>query len=274
MSATRTAQSESYLSGDSAHVQWESDYLNPDLDRLYELAFDRIVDAIAPARDATILDAGCGYCFHAIRLARRGLNVTGVDFSDSALREARLNIERAGLVGRVRVEKGDLLALPFPSATFDHVHCWGVLMHIPEVEKALGEFTRVLKPGGKMVLMENAADSLHVRAWEPALRAVKKLMGRSVPERRRTARGVEEWHATESGGLMVRKTNISWLTAFCDRLGFRLVDRFPSQFTEIYANLPGRPVKRAIYRLNQLWFEHVRSPRAAMGNVLVFQHEG
>jgi ubiquinone/menaquinone biosynthesis C-methylase UbiE len=274
MATTRTAQSEAYLRKDSAHLKWETDYLNADLDRLYDSAFDRIVASLGVTPGATILDAGCGYCFHAMRLARRGLKVTGVDFSEAALEEARRNVERAGLQDEIRVQKGDLLALPFDDSTFDHVSCWGVLMHIPEIEKVLAEFARVLKPGGKLVLMENAMGSLHVRLWEPALSAIKRLLGRPVQERRRTERGIEEWFSVEDGGLLVRKTDMDWLERSCAALGLRLVDRFPSQFTELYVHLPTPALKKLVYRFNQLWFDRIRSHHGAMGNVLVFQNRG
>jgi SAM-dependent methyltransferase len=271
--AARTTQSESYLSGAQVHQLWQSDYLNPSLDRLYDLAFDRIVHSLAPAPGATLLDAGCGYCFHAIRLARHGLKVTGVDFSESALGEARQNVARSGLRDSIHVEQGSLLGLPFAPASFDYVNCWGVLMHIPEIEKALGELARVLKPNGKLVLMENDMRSLHVRFWEPTLRIFKRALRRQVPERKLTERGVEEWLPTDDGGLLVRKTDMDWLARHCATLGLRLIDRFPSQFTELYANLPARALKKAVYWFNQAWFERVRSTRGAMGNVLVFQKD-
>src|SRR5260370_18011772 len=66
------------------HEQWESVYLNPDLDRLYDRIFERIVKILSLRPDQTLLDAGCGYCFHAVRLARSGVEVTALDFSDPA----------------------------------------------------------------------------------------------------------------------------------------------------------------------------------------------
>lgn len=267
---TKTEQSLSYLGSEQIHEQWQSDFLNADMDRLYDLAFERIVQSLAPAPNATILDAGCGYCFHAVRLAKGGLRVTGVDFSKAALREARTTIKRAGFSDRIQIQQGDLLELPFADASFDYVHCWGVLMHIPEIEKALAESIRVLKPDGKLIVMENNMRSLHVSLWEPMLRGLKYLLKRPMNERRRTERGIEEWSPQDSGGLMVRKTDMDWLVRFCSDHGLRLTDRFASQFTEFYTHLPWRPLKRIIYGFNQVWLEKIRSPRGAMGNVLIF----
>ena len=67
---------------------------------------------------------------------------------------------------------------------------------------------------------------------------------------------------------------MDWLVRYCATLGLDLVDRFPTQFTELYANLPVQAMKRAVYRFNQLWFERMRRPGGAMGNVLVFQKTG
>jgi ubiquinone/menaquinone biosynthesis C-methylase UbiE len=144
-------------------------------------------------------------------------------------------------------------------------------MHIPEVETALKELARVLKPGGRLVLKENNARSLHVRYWEPSLRMLKKVLGRKIPERSRTERGIEEWEQGESGGLMVRKTDMDWLVRFYADLGLNLVARFAGTFTELHTSVPSRPLKRAIYALNQRWASDGRRCDLAMGNILVFE---
>src|SRR5712664_3754819 len=105
----RTQELRSCLSERQIHEQWETDYLNADLNRFYDRVFDRLIQTLAPKPGQTLLDAGCGYCFHAVRLARSGLQVTGVDFSEVALRQSTATIERAGLSERIRLQRGDLL---------------------------------------------------------------------------------------------------------------------------------------------------------------------
>jgi len=212
MATERTDKSASFLgSTEAIHGAWESDYLNPDLDQFYEAAFDRIVRALDPKPGDRVLDAGCGYGFHAVRLARRGLRVTGVDFSDVALGRARETVARFGLENFIHLEQGSLLALPFPDGTFDHVSCWGVLMHIPDLETALEELARVLRPGGRMAIGENNGRSLHVQVWERILRTAKRALGRRVPPWDWTPRGLEEWREEDGGGLMVRKLDPGFL---------------------------------------------------------------
>lgn len=270
MSDQRTLESETFLSKSEIHEQWETEYLNKDLEAFYERAFEWIAAELG-ARTRTLLDAGCGYCIHAERLARRGFEVTGVDFSPSALEAAGRYLKQRGLEGKISLQQGDLLALPFADGQFDAVHCWGVLMHIPDLERALTELLRVVAPGGRLVLMENNSASLHVRLWEPLLRTVKRAIRRTVPDVRSTPRGVEEWYQRETEGLMVRKTNIDWLVDFLAKRGARLAARHAGQLTELYTSLRPRALKRIVYRANRTWFDKGRSPGLALGNILVFE---
>ena len=84
----QTAESRVRLKQADIHEQWENDYLNPEMDRFYTLAFDRIVEALGDTKGKRILDVGCGYCYHTTRLAERGLTITAVDFSEVALDHA------------------------------------------------------------------------------------------------------------------------------------------------------------------------------------------
>ena len=257
------------LKAPEIHEQWESLFLNADLDRLYDRVFERIVRTLAPKPGQTLLDAGCGYCFHAVRLAKSGLRVTALDFSDAALARAAQTIKRAGMEDRIELRQGDLLELPLSDSAFDFVHCWGVLMHVPRLEVALGELIRVLKPGGKLVVMENNVRSLHVQG-ENLARFAKRLLRRQLNERKNTPRGTEEWIGNGSGRLMLRIQDIDFLVRFCEEQGLRLADRFAGQFTELYTQMPGRMLKRAVYKLNELWFAAGGRPGLAAGNVLIF----
>ncbi len=162
MSQAQSDQSKQFLQGSDIHGQWESDYLNPDMDRFYDLAFSDIVQRLHLKSSDSLLDAGCGYCYHTVRLARAGCRITAVDFSEAALRAGQQTLLTSGLDKQVTLQKADLTHLPFEDETFDAVVSWGVLMHIPEMEMALSELARVLKSGGTLVLCENNANSLDV----------------------------------------------------------------------------------------------------------------
>lgn len=261
----RSEDAETYLAKPDVHESWKYDYLAPEIENTYETIFQRIIERLGAKPGDAVLDAGCGYCHHAARLARAGLDVTGLDFSPSALAQAQSYLDQEKL--SITLRQGSLLDLPFEKESFPFIVCWGVLMHIPDVEVALGEMARVLKCGGRIAIAENNQLSLHVRVLEPAIRLAKKALGRSVPERLLTPCGIEEW---KTEGLMIRKLNFAWLEAFYAFRGLRRIDHFAGQFSEIYTNLP-RPLKSSAYRFNQLWVDNNLSPRLALGNIAIFE---
>jgi ubiquinone/menaquinone biosynthesis C-methylase UbiE len=267
----RSAQSEEYLQHGAIHSQWQSDYLNPDLNHFYDLVFADIIKRLQPKPDDRLLDAGCGYGYHTVRLARGNVHITAIDFSDAALKIARQTIAEAGIGGQVTLEKADLTHLPFASDSFDFVVSWGVIMHIPEMEKALLELNRVLKPGGMLVLYENNMHSLDVAFRERAIRFVKNLLGREQPAISRTPRGLESWTQSDDGGLMVRKTDVDFLTRFLTQKGIFPIASTAGQFTEAYTNMPTRFLKRLVYKLNIFYFKRIRNPKLAMGNLVYFR---
>ncbi|PYQ13271.1 MAG: methyltransferase type 11 [Acidobacteria bacterium] len=100
-----------------------------------------------PARpdSVRILDAGCGTGNNLRHLARHGRAV-GVDLSDEALRFCRAR--------GVAAAKAELLALPFPDASFDCVTSFDVLYHrwVADDRAAVAEMARVLRPGGVLLV--------------------------------------------------------------------------------------------------------------------------
>jgi ubiquinone/menaquinone biosynthesis C-methylase UbiE len=267
----KSLQSEKFLSRRDIHTQWQSDYLNDDMDRFYDVAFSDIVSSLNAQPNDRILDAGCGYCYHTVRLARSGASITAVDFSEAALAIGKQTIASAGILNQVDLKQEDLTKLSFADDTFDFVVSWGVLMHVPELEKALAELARVLKSGGVLVLCENNLDSLDVVIRERLVNAVKKLLGRPVPEIRTTLSGSEAWMQEQTGGLMVRKTDMQYLSRFLATQRLIEFKRTAGQFTEAYTNLPWKVLKRCVYALNMFYYKHVGLPSFAIGNVSYYR---
>lgn len=265
------AVSDPVLHRDEIHEEWEEQYLTPEMDRFYDNAFDEIAKRLRAPKGAKMLDAGCGYGFHAVRLARRGFDVTGIDFSESALSQARAYVKREGLADEIDLSQANLLELPFEDEQWDYVHCWGVLMHIPHLEQALRELSRVTKKGGKLVIMENNMRSLHVQVWEPVLRGIKTLLGRSKPTRERTARGIESWYQKPGGEMIVRMTDMDFMTNFLGQQGMTLEDRFAGQFTEFYTSVPVKPIKQVLQSANATYVEKVGHAALAQGNIMIYR---
>jgi len=105
-----------------------------------------------------------------------GVTLTGVDLSDRMLDLAR---ERAAHLGRqVTLRQGDAQALPFGDASFDTAVCTLGLCAIPDPQAALDEMLRVLRPGGRLVLLDHVAGSAWpVRAGQWLLERVTVPIG-------------------------------------------------------------------------------------------------
>ena len=88
------------------------------------------------------------------RLAKRGFKVQAADISEKVLNDARARIKNMGLEEKISFEKQSLIDLSIPNHTFEFVICWGVLMHVPNVTKAVSELGRILKPGADSLLVK------------------------------------------------------------------------------------------------------------------------
>jgi SAM-dependent methyltransferase len=100
------------------------------------------------------LEVGCGAAPNLIWLAERGIAVSGVDISPTALDLARQNFARRGLQDRIRrLEHGSATALPFADGSFDGALESCVFQHLARADRAgaFAEVVRVLKPGGIFV---------------------------------------------------------------------------------------------------------------------------
>jgi SAM-dependent methyltransferase len=112
-------------------------------------------------RDRDVLDAGCGIGTDAAQFARAGARYTGLDFSPTALDLARRRFELAALEGAF--VQGSVTELPFGDRSFDLVYSNGVIHHVPETERAVREFHRVLRPGGTALVMVYHRSSFNYR---------------------------------------------------------------------------------------------------------------
>jgi ubiquinone/menaquinone biosynthesis C-methylase UbiE len=116
-------------------------------------ARELVFTAIAEAAPQSVLEVGCGEG----ELAERVQNELGVEFValDQSPRMVELTRAR-GVDARV----GDVQDLPFADDSFDVAVAAWMLYHVPDLDRGLGELSRVLRPGGRLVATTNAADHL------------------------------------------------------------------------------------------------------------------
>jgi sterol 24-C-methyltransferase len=139
---------------------------------------DELGKRLALPVGAEALDAGCGSGDVARTLATRyRLKITGIDLLDFHLEQARRRITRAGLAGRISCQVGDYHHLPFTDHSFDGVYTMETLVHSADPARALAEFRRVLRPGGRLVMFEysRTPETELSREANAALKAVCEL---------------------------------------------------------------------------------------------------
>ena len=120
-----------------------------------------------PAPPVGVIDLGCGQGTQALRLARRGYDVTGVDASaDLLARFGRdLAAEPAGVRGRVSAEHGLIedYAERAKEDSFPAVLCHGVLMYLADPEPVLRAIAALAAPGGVVSLLVRNGDAMAMR---------------------------------------------------------------------------------------------------------------
>jgi ubiquinone/menaquinone biosynthesis C-methylase UbiE len=103
----------------------------------------------APRR---VLDVGCGTGFLALTFAELGHTVTGIDLSPQMIDRARLKAEQASQ--QIDFSVGDAAALDCADETYDLVVARHVIWNLPDPELGVAEWVRVLRPGGRLALIE------------------------------------------------------------------------------------------------------------------------
>lgn len=114
------------------------------------------------------IGTGCGRVLEL--LGRQATHAIGIDSSPPALRQARSRVHGQGLA-HCEFRSGDLHALAYPAASFDTVSISGVLAGTARPEAALAEAARVLRAGGRLVVVE-CADAAHAQRAVPLARAL------------------------------------------------------------------------------------------------------
>src|SRR5439155_13126946 len=142
--AERRTKSQEFFS--SSAGQW--DRMRDDLfgDRFHLAALAAFAE-----REWTVGDLGCGTGTVSAALAPFVARVVAVDSSAAMVQAAKKRLQG---FDNVDLRRGELESLPIDDARLDAATLMLVLHHVPEPERALGEVSRVLKPGGRVVLVD------------------------------------------------------------------------------------------------------------------------
>ena len=120
-----------------------------------DFEFHEVVTWLEDVRGKHVLDLGCGKGRMVAALAARGARVIGVDPVLVFLRPASTRQDaEVAVTARLPLACGEAEWVPFPEGTFDAVLCVEDLEHVPDTGRALREMARVLKPGGRLVVID------------------------------------------------------------------------------------------------------------------------
>jgi SAM-dependent methyltransferase len=143
------------------YVLWSETYDQPlRLFPLEEPTMHRLFD---PLPGSVVLDAACGTGRHSGYLAARGHRIIGVDRSAAMLARAREKLPQGDF------REGDLEALPVASHSVDVAVCALALVHLPELDRAVAELARVVRPGGRVIISDVHPFVVHL-GWQAQFR--------------------------------------------------------------------------------------------------------
>src|SRR5262245_13231209 len=158
-------------------------------------------------KNLRVLEIGCGLGTDGAQFAKAGADYTGVDLTDAAIDLARKRFELFHLDGTFQT--ADAEKLEFADSSFDLVYSHGVLHHTPDTGGAIGEVHRVLKPGGRAIVMLYHRDSYNYRInisllrragvrllrWDGGIKLVHWLTGESPEALKEHARRFRSEHS-------------------------------------------------------------------------------
>lgn len=114
---------------------------------------EQMVELSAVTPDARVLDVACGPGFVAMAFARKCRSVTGIDATDRLIARARTETARRGL-SNIGFMLGNVERMPFGGGEFDIAACRFAFHHFAHPRVVLAEMARVLRPGGRMVIVD------------------------------------------------------------------------------------------------------------------------
>lgn len=131
--------------------------MSMDIDKSWrKKAIRKIQEDLSENAPISLLDLACGTGDFSIASAKMisGIMVTGVDLSEGMLEVMKKKVEAEGLSDRISMSVGDGENLPFEDNTFDRISIAFGIRNFENREKGLQEMLRVLKPGGRLVILE------------------------------------------------------------------------------------------------------------------------
>jgi SAM-dependent methyltransferase len=221
------------------------------------LPFDFVID-FDPLKTSDVLEIGCGNGSHGQLLATHSRSYTGIDLTDYAIRSTSTRLSLWGLNGRVL--KMDAENLQFPDSSFDFVWSWGVIHHSANTQGILKEISRVLRPGGRAVIM------VYYRGyWNYyAMGALLAIKGGRFP----TAHAIHKYKQLGTDGALARFYRMrEWERLVSGQFDVKSVRIYGQKEALVF--LPRGRLKNVVLGMIPNFFSRFFSTQCRMGSFLV-----
>ncbi|MGD9817252.1 MAG: class I SAM-dependent methyltransferase [Desulfomonilaceae bacterium] len=171
--------------------------------------------------DQLVLDVGTGAGFIAFLLADLGKNVIGIDLSEDMVQIANRNAKDYGF--NVDFKVGDAENLPFEDESFDAVVNRHVLWTLPNPERAIHEWRRVLRPGGILIIIDgnwnyNYKNSIYKKLWRYFAAPIVVVTEKRIPRKTKLDQSIKQKLWSSGNSRPITDTEI------LKKLGFRNVE--------------------------------------------------
>lgn len=134
-------------------INFDTDYFSYDEEEIMPENYNRFYSFLKDANGKKVLDCCCGFGFTAVKCAKHGAVVTGIDISPKMIELSRKNAELNGVIDQTEFAVMSAQQIEYEDDSFDYVTGIGALHHL-NLELAGREISRVLKPGGVAVFIE------------------------------------------------------------------------------------------------------------------------
>jgi ubiquinone/menaquinone biosynthesis C-methylase UbiE len=218
LAAIKTRQQATWSSGDYHMIGTQ-----------IQIVSELLIEALDVHSTERVLDVATGSGNAALAAARRGCDVTGVDYVPALLARARRRAEAEGLT--IEFVEGDAEALPFPDASFDVVSSVFGSMFAPDQERAAAELARVVRPGGRIGVVAHTPDGFIGNLFKVIAKHAPPPAGLRSPIQWGTEARLRE--------LFIGK--IADLTA--EKRFYTFRDRSPAHFIEYWRSFYGPTLK-------------------------------
>ena len=169
---------------------------------------EQLAEAVDLRSGQRVLDVACGNGNSSLAAARRFCNVTGIDYVHVLLEEGRKRADAEGLA--VDFMEGDAENLPFEDGSFDVVLSTLGVMFAPDQEQAASELLRVVKPGGRIGMVNWAPDGYVGDLFRTMGKYVPPPAGLKPPFRWGTEEGLDELLGDGIDSLQTRRRSFVW----------------------------------------------------------------